>query len=74
MELRVSGDGGGNVREVRRGRVHHGAGRDDDVLVGLPSFCPLAVLGEKQNGLRYFFFCLFFIGESVNDYSGVGDD
>ena len=55
MELRVSGNGGGNVREVRRGRVHHGAGRDDDVLVGLPSLCPLGVSGES-NGWFFSFY------------------
>ena len=46
MELRVSGDGGGNVRSVRRGRVHHGAGRNDNDLAGLPSLRPLGILGE----------------------------
>ncbi|CAN0383617.1 unnamed protein product, partial [Ectocarpus sp. 12 AP-2014] len=43
-------DRGGHVREVRRGRAHHGARRHDPVVVGLPALLPVGVFGGCDDG------------------------
>ena len=46
MELGLPGDRGRHVREVRRGRAHHGSRGHDALLAGLPPVRSIGLVGE----------------------------